>query len=423
MSERGHRLTPVGGGGDSRPAVTPPTTQAARAEIERWFRRRGVPQLIHDYGSESRIDARAAPLIALWLVAGTVLFWGVNSDWPPLWNVVAVLATIVAIGIAAVVMRVIRGGRLGPGTTIHPLEVVTLAALPALATAIINGEPIEFLAVFLNVLFGFGVIYLVVGFGLVEIGGWAVARLGSQLAEMIGLLGRTLPLLLILVVFLLFAAELWEAAHHLAPLEVAALIGLLLLIGIVLVVTSIRRELHQLESTRDWADALAHSDRRPAVITEVDTAGPIPPPEPMSWLERVNVVALGVIGVLIQALSVSVLVMAFLVVFALLAVPADVQAGWIGEPVRELAALSLLGEERVVTGELLTVSTLLSGIVGLYFTGLAVTDSAYRGEYLDRLLAELRDLLAVRAWYLRALGAEVPVDEPGPVAATSSPGE
>ncbi len=199
--------------------------------------------------------------------------------------------------------------------------------------------------------------------------------------------------------------------------------GLLLLIGIVLVVTSIRRELYQLEATQDWADALAHSDRRPAVITEADTAGPIPPPSPMSWLERVNVVALGVIGVLIQALSVSVLVMAFLVFFAVLAVPADVQAGWIGEPVRELASVSLLGEERIVTGELLTVSTLLSGIVGLYFTGLAVTDSAYRGEYLDRLLTELRDLLAVRAWYLHTLGTEGSVDQPARRAATSSPGE
>ncbi len=423
MPEGGHRLTPAGGGDDSPPTVTPSTTRATRTEIERWFRRRGVPQLIQDYGSESRIDARAAPLIAIWLVAGTALFWGVNPDWPPLWNVAAVLATIGFIGIGAGVMRVIRGGRLGAGTTIHPLEVITLAALPALAAAIINAEPIEFVAVFLNVLLGFGAIYLVVGFGLLEIGGWAVARLGSQLAEMIGLLGRTLPLLLILVVFLLFAAELWEAAHHLAAPEVAALMGLLLLIGIVLVVTSIRRELYQLEATQDWADALAHSDRRPAVITEADTAGPVPPPEPMSWLERVNVVALGVIGVLIQALSVSVLVMAFLVFFAVLAVPADVQAGWIGEPVRELANVSLLGEERIVTGELLTVSTLLSGIVGLYFTGLAVTDSAYRGEYLDRLLTELRDLLAVRAWYLHTLGTEGPVDQPARRAATSSPGE
>jgi hypothetical protein len=378
-------------------------TDLTRAEVERWFRRRGVPQLIHGYGSEARIDARAAPLIAIWLLVGTVLFWGVNPDWPLMANVGGVLTTMLVIGIGALAMRWIRGGRIRPRSTIHPVEVVTLAALPAIAGAIIDGAAITFVGVFLNVLLGFGAIYLVVGFGLLEIGAWAVARLGSQLSEMIGLLGRTLPLLLILVVFLLFAAELWEAAHHLGMLELGALTALLLIIAVVLVATSIQRELRQLELIDNWGPLLADAERRPAAITHVDAAAPIGRPPPMGWLERLNVLALGLIGVLIQALSVSVLVMGFLTLFGLLAVPADVQAGWIGEPIRDLARVSLLGEERTITGELLTVSALLSGIVGLYFTGLAVTDNAYRGEYLDRLLAELRDLLAVRAWYLNSV--------------------
>lgn len=379
------------------------TAAAARTDVERWFRRRGVPQLIEGYGSESRIDARAAPLIAIWLVSGTVLFWGVNPDWPPLWNVLAVLATLVFIGIGAGAVRWFRGRPIGAASTIHPVEVVILASLPAVAAGIIDGAPIQFVAVFLNVLLGFGVIYIVVGFGLLEIGGWAVARLGSQLTEMIGLLGRTLPLLLILVVFLLFAAELWEAAHHLGTGELAAVLGLLVLIGVLLVVTSIRRELRQLETIEDWGPVLRQANSPPTGIPDAEATRPIPSPEPLGWLERVNVVVLGLIGILIQALSVGALVMAFLVVFGLIAVPADVQAGWIGEPLGNLTTISLLGEERTITGELLTVSALLSGIVGLYFTGLAVTDSAYRGEYLDRLLGELRDLLAVRAWYLDSL--------------------
>jgi hypothetical protein len=38
-----------------------------RREIERWFARRGVPQLIEGYSSERAMDSRAAPLIALWV--------------------------------------------------------------------------------------------------------------------------------------------------------------------------------------------------------------------------------------------------------------------------------------------------------------------------------------------------------------------
>ena len=47
-----------------------------RAEIERWFAARGVPQLIEGYTTEQRMDARAVPYIAGWIVLGTVLLWG-----------------------------------------------------------------------------------------------------------------------------------------------------------------------------------------------------------------------------------------------------------------------------------------------------------------------------------------------------------
>ena len=50
-------------------------TPEVRHEIERWFARRGVPQLIEGFSSESAMDSRAAPLISLWLIAGTVLWW------------------------------------------------------------------------------------------------------------------------------------------------------------------------------------------------------------------------------------------------------------------------------------------------------------------------------------------------------------
>ena len=52
---------------------------------------------------------------------------------------------------------------------------------------------------------------------------------------------------------------------------------------------------------------------------------------------------------------------------------------------------------------MLTVSALLGGVVGLYFTGLAITDPAFRAEQFDRTIADVRQLLAVRTAYLAAL--------------------
>ena len=64
-----------------------------------------------------------------------------------------------------------------------------------------------------------GVVYVIVGFGVIEIGIWALVRLWQQPTYLVGLVARTLPILLIIVVFLLFASEIWEVAHALPPWE------------------------------------------------------------------------------------------------------------------------------------------------------------------------------------------------------------
>jgi hypothetical protein len=68
-----------------------------------------------------------------------------------------------------------------------------------------------------------------------------------------------------------------------------------------------------------------------------------------------------------------------------------------------VTAFGFLGEERVLSWELIRVAVLLGGVVGLYFTGLAVTDAAYRASHFDRVLAEIRALVAARALYAAAV--------------------
>ena len=109
------------------------------------------------------------------------------------------------------------------------------------------------------------------------------------------------------------------------------------------------------------------------------------------------------IPLLLQAIAVGAVVMGFLVLFALIAVPAPVQEAWIGAPPRELVAFVLLDEQRTLSEELVIVSAVLGGIVGLYFSGLGITDPGYRIEGFDREVAGVRQILAVRALYLEAL--------------------
>jgi hypothetical protein len=115
---------------------------------------------------------------------------------------------------------------------------------------------------------------------------------------------------------------------------------------------------------------------------------------------------------------VALLIAGFLVVLGLLAIPAEVQERWIGEPVQTLVRFGFLGEERRLSAELLTVSALLGGIVGLYFTGLAITDAAtQRSAEFRRAVSDVRQLLAVRAVYLAALSADASSQAPMPAGA------
>jgi hypothetical protein len=385
----------------------PELTPELRQQIERWFARKGVPQLIEGYSSESAMDRRAGPLISLWLIGGTVLFWGTRPDWPPAMNLAGIAAVIVWMGIVWVVLSRLRGrpARLRP-STFDLIDILVIAFLPVVPAALIDGDIGEGLRAFLGALTGVGVIYVIIGFGLIEIGAWAIERLWLEVTHVVELLARTLPVLLILVVFLLFAAEMWEAAHSMSWSELGLVLLLLLVLAGLLVVVSFRRELLEIEQRTDDDGVLADAADTPAA--PLATAGAdVVPSSRLSWLERLNVTFLVAVPQLLQALAVGTVVMAFLVVFALIAIPAAVQEAWMGGPVRVLAEFHLLDELRTLSEELVIVCAVLGGIVGLYFSGLGMTDSRYRSEGFDREVAGIRHILAARALYRCAIDRRV----------------
>jgi hypothetical protein len=102
-----------------------------RIDTEQWFARRGVPQLIAGWRSESAMDRRAAPLISLWLIAGTVLHWGTRPDWPPLANLAGVAATIGWMAVLWIVVSSLRhrSFRVRP-SRFDLVDILTIAFLP-----------------------------------------------------------------------------------------------------------------------------------------------------------------------------------------------------------------------------------------------------------------------------------------------------
>jgi hypothetical protein len=370
-----------------------------RHEIERWFLRRGVPQLVAGYTSERQMDNRAAPLIIGWVVLGAVLFWGVNPLWPALANVAGVVGVLAFVVAGWLAQRWLRGRRRwAPGMRLDFIDVVIIGPLIGIGAGVVDGSPGEALVAMLNSLLGIGVIYVIVGIGLLEIGLWSLVHFGRELFRVVGLLSRTLPVLLILVLFLLFSSEIWEAAHGLAGVELAAILVLVTAIAVALVLTGVRSELNGVPAP-DWPTLEAQAAQTPAAPLLDLPRDPAQPVPKLSFLQRVNVTSLLVIGQLIQSFFVALTVMAFLLVFSLIALPGELQARWIGEPVAVIVDFDLLGELRTLSFELVVVTAILGAVVGLYFTGLAVNDAAYRPAHFGRLMDEVRPLIAGWAVY------------------------
>jgi hypothetical protein len=384
-------------------AARTPLTPALQREIERWFVRRGVPQLIEGYSTEQRMDARALPFIVGWLVVGTILFWGTRSEWPLLWNAAATLGTLLFIAIGHTAVRWLRGRPSVPHSQeLDAIDIFIIGPLVALPAGLIDGSLREAIVAGLNSLLGIGIIYVVVALGLLEIGWWGIGRLQSEILHVVRLVSRTLPVLLILVLFLLFASEIWEAAHELRGVELAIALLLILAVAALLVVTALGAELHALVAERP-EEMAAEARTTPAAPLVGRTLDPIPHPPPLSRLQRLNLTTLVLLSQLIQSVFVAGVVMVFLVCLGLLALPADLQVRWVGDGVQTLLAFDLLGEVRTLSAELLTVCALLGAVVGLYFTGLSITDAAYRAEHFSRVVEEVRELLAARAVYVAAL--------------------
>lgn len=370
-----------------------------RSAIERWFVRHGVPQLVEGYTAERRMDTRALPLIAVWLVLGTVLFWGTREDWSPALNGLGVVGTLSAVGIGVWLLRKAWGhwvlGREVPATYIF-----ALGPLVAAPSAVVHASWLEGIGSGLNALLGVGIIYVTVGVGLAEIAGWSLRRLHAELVQIVSLLSTTLPVLLILVFFLIFSAEVWETAHLLAPSELLLVLALVGAVAVLLVVSAIRTEMRAIQ-VADSATLCALAEATPAAAFVTDKQAYSV--APLTALQQFNLHMLAVIAQLIQSLFVATFVTGSLVVFGVISLPVALQERWIGEAATVLLEFELLGEARALSLELLTVTALLGSIVGLYFTGLAVTDSVYRQSHFDRIADELRTLVAAHAVYVTAL--------------------
>jgi hypothetical protein len=346
------------------------------ADYERRFRRAGLPLFIEGYSPATDIFNRAVPLLSL--VLFIEILGAIDLDWSPAANLAAALGGMALLLLAIAIANGARGRPLrSMPRTVGVPELAGFVLLPALLPLIFGGQWLSALVTAAVNLLLLILILGVVGFGLLSIVRWALARLLGQLAASLALLTKAVPLLLIFSIVLFLTVEFWQLSAELPFLNLALLAGVFVALGTGFLVARLPGEVRSLEH-------------------EAGESGP-----ELSRRQRVNVGLVLFVSQALQVLLVSVVVGLFFIVVGLLTVDAELTREFASSSANVIATIGLGDYDAVITEELLRVSGTIAAITGLYFAISMLTDDVYRREFLDELTAGMRKTFRERSEYLR----------------------
>ncbi len=351
--------------------------ETALREYERSFHRAGLPLFIAERSAATDIFNRAVPLIGFVFLAEVL--GALNLDWSPLTNVLAVSGAL-AVFLAGIVALNRARGRpaIAIPQDVGRAELAAFVVVPAILPLIFGGQWLSALVTGAGNLVLLGLIYGVVGLGLISIVRWTFGRLVGQLRASLELFARAVPLLLIFSVVLFLTAEVWQVFSGVELAALAILGGLFVALGTSFLVARLPREVRALERDADPSGAAA-LDRR----------------------ERLNVGLVMFVSQALQVLAVSVAIGGFFVALGILAVDPAITEDWSGAAPNVLVEFDLFGHDAILSEELLRVAGAIASFTGLYFAISMLTDDVYRREFLEELTSEMKERFRERAEYLR----------------------
>ncbi|MGH3690191.1 MAG: hypothetical protein ACRDT7_08560 [Microbacterium sp.] len=386
-----------------------PKLRSAKRDADRWFREQGLPTFVPLRRWFTDLPRRVAPLIA-WVAVSSYLFQDgleavfeltIDDDsaaWEILLVPVAVVIFLLAVGLAwaayYLVRTVLRRVPAGIGTAI---ALILIAG--CITFTIIYGysaRPDATVGPIFSTILVLALCILVTGMGGGAMISWA-SRLAVRNASAIGHMASiALPVILMLVVFAFFSAEVWQMASALSWGSIA-LLGLVVavLAGIVV-----------LRVSASEIDDHAHAptaEQRAALLVDTPAEGHAAPSGPPSRLrapQRINILLAMTIAQLVQALFFAGLLAALLIVIGGITVPTGVVGIWLGpgSATQPLAVqpLEFFGLKLPLTVNLLKAATLLSVIAALPFVFSAVSETRYRERFFDPIMADMRRAILVR---------------------------
>ncbi len=387
-------------------------TAEEQHHIEVWFIKRGLPNLIHDYRPSTDVFTRAAPLlVVLWFLGIAGAYGDRFVGWGQALAALVGTAFLLTVGLA---VNKLRGRRpFQVPDRVGALELAAFVLGPALLPVLLgNGSTRQFV---LEALTGIAVLLLIwftYGFGLGAILRWAFGNLVRQFSGILGLMIRSLPLLLVFTMFLFLNAELWQVADDFTGSLFLLATGGLVAVSVLFVLIRLPTELEDIGSFDDEADVMQALERCDAPLTTAAVHPSVV--APLTRTDRINVGILATFSLGVQVALVMLIVGLFYLLFGLVSVRPNTIAQWTGGGAPDIVFdLQLFGQPVPLTSELIKVAGFLMAFTALQFTVSALTDSTYRQEFFHGLTSEIREALAVRIHYLALIPPPDPAARTG----------
>ncbi|MFI6906590.1 hypothetical protein ACIBKY_35390 [Nonomuraea sp. NPDC050394] len=375
-----------------------------RVQTERWFVRHGVPTMIEGYAFRRDVLPRMMPPLVF--VALVSLLWLVplKSMGSGLW---LLLGWVIVVAVAVRLAGVVSARRLtliSPRITVVVLVVYALmpVAVPLLQVAVdgdVTPPAGRWLGVLGFVLFfaaAFAATLLGTTYGFGALLGRTVRRTLSDLGNSVHLLGRALPALLFVTLFLFFTGELWQAVNRLEWWRLALVVVLFASVAVLASASRLREEIGRVEqdfSASRLASACRNTPLAEAPFEELTRDGPLRP-VPLTGRQERNVLLMLAVRQLVQAAVLGVVLFGFFLILGLLMVTPETAEQWIGSRPVPSPLIPLLPVA------LLRIATLFAGFGSMYFVVTSMSDSDHRRQFFAPIIDKIERALAVRAVYL-----------------------
>ncbi|PWK85591.1 hypothetical protein C8D88_106219 [Lentzea atacamensis] len=384
------------------------TSELDSRKVEQWFRRRGLPSVVR--GLEQNLTVRVVPAVVwfalfealykvLTVVDGDAAFEQrlENSLFLLLYTVTLVGSGVLPVVGAWLAANWARDRALDNRGFVPAVVLVAgYVVVGTVADMVIENSGLW--AALLDYLFEVGVLYGLTAIGVGSIVGWALRAALRQLRSVGTMTSRAMPLLLLVTTFGFFTAEIWQSAGQISRGQMSLILGFFAVLSGLFLCSVFAAEVRGLRTGLASVDHFSALPDDPfgGLRDGVDGAA-----EPLTPLERANVVLILLLTMMLQALVFAMVVFAAFMVLGKLAVPDAAIKSWVSH---DPTPGELFGVQVPLSNELVHVCLFVAAFSTLYFIATIVTDSAHRKTFFDPVVDHLEVSLAGRAVYLARFG-------------------